>query len=75
MVRPRSHPAPTATRSVHSSLNWQKRRERPSPEHLARQLALLYDGAQIAARMDQNADAGATAREIAAGLVDAAIRT
>jgi AcrR family transcriptional regulator len=44
-----------------------------APEHLARQLALLYDGAQIAARMDQNADAGVTAREIAVALVDAAI--
>lgn len=43
------------------------------PDHLAAQLALLYDGATVAARMDQNPGAGATAREIAATLVDAAI--
>jgi AcrR family transcriptional regulator len=42
------------------------------PEHLAGQLALLYDGATVAARMDKNPGAGATAREIAATLVDAA---
>jgi AcrR family transcriptional regulator len=42
------------------------------PDHLAGQLALLYDGATVAARMDHNAMAGATAREIAAALVDAA---
>jgi len=42
------------------------------PDHLARQLALLYDGATIAAGMDANAGAGATAREIAAALLDAA---
>jgi len=42
------------------------------PEHLAGQLALLYDGATVAARMGQNPGAGATAREIAAALVDAA---
>jgi len=42
------------------------------PGLLARQLALLYDGATVAARMDRNPGAGATAREIAATLVDAA---
>jgi hypothetical protein len=42
------------------------------PEHLAGQLALLYDGATVAARMDQNPGIGRTAREIAATLVDAA---
>jgi AcrR family transcriptional regulator len=42
------------------------------PGHLAGQLALLYDGATVAARMDQNPGVGATAREIAATLVDAA---
>jgi AcrR family transcriptional regulator len=42
------------------------------PEHLAGQLALLYDGATVAARMDGNPGAGSTAREIAATLVDAA---
>jgi AcrR family transcriptional regulator len=42
------------------------------PEHLAGQLALLYDGATVAARMDQNPDVGRTAREIAVTLVDAA---
>lgn len=42
------------------------------PEHLAGQLALLYDGATVAARMDQNPGAGSAAREVAATLVDAA---
>ena len=42
------------------------------PEHLAGQLALLYDGATVAARMDENPGVGATAREIAVTLVDAA---
>jgi AcrR family transcriptional regulator len=42
------------------------------PEHLARQLALLYDGATVAARMDRNPAVGSTAREIAATLLDAA---
>ncbi|MEY2431881.1 MAG: hypothetical protein QOC92_1606 [Acidimicrobiaceae bacterium] len=42
------------------------------PDHLAAQLALLYDGATVAARMDHNTGAGATAREIAAALLDAA---
>jgi AcrR family transcriptional regulator len=42
------------------------------PDRLAGQLALLYDGATVAARMDRNPGAGAIAREIAATLVDAA---
>jgi AcrR family transcriptional regulator len=42
------------------------------PEHLAGQLALLYDGATVAARMDENPGVGGTAREIAATLIDAA---
>jgi hypothetical protein len=42
------------------------------PELLAGQLALLYDGATVAARMDRNPGTGGTAREIAATLVDAA---
>jgi hypothetical protein len=42
------------------------------PDHLALQLALLYDGATVAARMDHNTAAGATAREVAAALLDAA---
>ena len=42
------------------------------PGRLGAQLALLYDGATVAARMDHNAGAGATAREIAAALLDAA---
>jgi AcrR family transcriptional regulator len=42
------------------------------PEHLGRQLALLYDGATVVARMDSNPGAGAIAREIAAPLLDAA---
>ena len=42
------------------------------PERLAGQLVLLYDGALVGARMDQNAGAAAGAREIAATLIDAA---
>jgi hypothetical protein len=42
------------------------------PQHLSRQPALLYDGATAVARMDRNHGAGATAREIATTLVDAA---
>jgi AcrR family transcriptional regulator len=42
------------------------------PDHLASQLALLYDGAMVAAGIDHNAGASATAREIAAALIDAA---
>lgn len=43
------------------------------PERLAGQLALLYDGAIVGARMDRNPEAGAVARAIAAVLIDAAI--
>lgn len=43
------------------------------PERLAGQLALLYDGAIVGARMDRNPDAGAAACDIAAVLIDAAI--
>jgi hypothetical protein len=42
------------------------------PDHLASQLALLYDGAMVAARMDRNPETAATAREIASALLDAA---
>jgi AcrR family transcriptional regulator len=42
------------------------------PELLARQMVLLYDGASIAARMDDDMDAARTARTVAAGLLDAA---
>ena len=42
------------------------------PAALADQLVLLYDGATVGARMDRNPQAAATARAIAAGLVDAA---
>jgi AcrR family transcriptional regulator len=42
------------------------------PERLARQLALLYDGATVGAQMDTDPTAVATARAIAEGLVDAA---
>lgn len=44
------------------------------PDHLAGQLALLYDGATVAAAMDRNPGAGGAAREIAATLVDDATR-
>jgi AcrR family transcriptional regulator len=42
------------------------------PEKLARQLVLIYDGAVISAQMDQDAGAPATARAMAAALLDAA---
>jgi AcrR family transcriptional regulator len=42
------------------------------PEQLGRQLALLYDGATIGARMDRTSTAGTTARTIAVALIDAA---
>ncbi|MER6345161.1 TetR/AcrR family transcriptional regulator [Streptomyces sp. NPDC001595] len=44
------------------------------PEELARRLHLLYDGAQQAARMDQDPSAATTARAAAAVLLDAAPR-
>jgi hypothetical protein len=42
------------------------------PQRLARQLALLYDGASVGARMDRDPGAAATARTVAVTLVDAA---
>jgi AcrR family transcriptional regulator len=43
------------------------------PQRLGRQLALLYDGAAVAARLDKDrAGAGAAARSAAAALLDAA---
>jgi len=44
------------------------------PETLARQLSLLYDGANVTARMDRDPHAAASARTIAATLVDAALQ-
>jgi AcrR family transcriptional regulator len=41
------------------------------PEGLARQLTMLYDGAMVAARMDRDPTAAATARTMAAALLDA----
>lgn len=43
------------------------------PERLSTQLALLYDGGIVAARMDRNPRAAASVREIAITLIDAAI--
>ncbi len=43
------------------------------PEHLARQLVLLYDGATVNARMDRDPTAAAAARAVAATLVDLAL--
>ncbi len=43
------------------------------PESLARQLALLYDGVVVTAWMDRDTSAAVTAKEIATGLVDAAL--
>jgi len=45
----------------------------PDPAALARQLYVLYDGAGIAVRMDRDPSVGATVRETAALLVDAAL--
>ncbi len=45
----------------------------PDPDALARQLAMLYDGAVVTARMDRNPQAAMIARTIATSLVDAAI--
>lgn len=42
------------------------------PQALADQLVLLYDGAATAAQMDRSAGAAATARTLAAQLIDAA---
>ena len=44
----------------------------PDPAALATQLMLLYDGANIAARIDRNPAAAADARAVAATLLDAA---
>jgi AcrR family transcriptional regulator len=45
------------------------------PRQLARQLSLLYDGATVSARMDRDPSAAASARAIAAMLLDAAIKS
>jgi AcrR family transcriptional regulator len=46
----------------------------PNPRALSMQLAMLYDGAVVTARMDRNPRAAATtAKAVAATLVDAAI--
>jgi AcrR family transcriptional regulator len=41
------------------------------PKRLAQQLVLLYDGALVSAHMDGNRDAAASARAIAAAMLDA----
>jgi AcrR family transcriptional regulator len=43
-----------------------------APEHLGRQLVLLYDGASVAAQLDRDPGVAAEARAAAATLVDAA---
>jgi len=43
------------------------------PDALAQQLGMLYDGAVVAAQMDRDRDAAATARATAAALLDAAV--
>jgi AcrR family transcriptional regulator len=43
------------------------------PAALARQLAMVYDGAVITARMDRTAAAGATAKAIAQTLIEAGV--
>jgi len=42
------------------------------PEALAAQLVILYDGTSVGARMDRSATAAATARAVAAALLDTA---
>jgi AcrR family transcriptional regulator len=42
------------------------------PDPLAQQLAMLYDGAVVTARMDRNPQAAAIAKSVATALVDAA---
>jgi AcrR family transcriptional regulator len=44
------------------------------PDRLAQQLVLLYDGALVAALMDRDATAAASARAVAVTLLDAATR-
>jgi AcrR family transcriptional regulator len=46
----------------------------PDPEALSRQLVLLYDGANVAAKMDRRPEAALEARTAAALLLDAAAR-
>jgi AcrR family transcriptional regulator len=43
------------------------------PEHLARQLVLLYDGAGISAWMDHDANVAEAAQTVAAALIDSAV--
>ncbi|MEU3463451.1 TetR/AcrR family transcriptional regulator [Streptomyces sp. NPDC006733] len=45
----------------------------PDPEQLAARLVLLYDGAGVVARMDRDPGAAATAKTVAALLIDAAL--
>lgn len=45
------------------------------PEHLGRQLVLLYDGATVVAQLDRDPRAAADARDIAAMVFDAAVRS
>jgi hypothetical protein len=47
----------------------------PHPAELAGQLMLLYDGANIAARIDRNTAAATTVRAAAATLLDTATAT
>jgi hypothetical protein len=43
------------------------------PQHLAQQLVVLYDGTMVGASMDRGPAAARVAREVAAGLLDAAV--
>jgi AcrR family transcriptional regulator len=45
----------------------------PDPQTLAAQLVILYDGANVGARMDRNPATGLTARTVASALLDAAL--
>jgi AcrR family transcriptional regulator len=45
----------------------------PDPAGFARALAMLYDGATVAARMDRDPGAAAAARSAAAAMLDAAV--
>ena len=46
----------------------------PDPDALTEQLLMLFDGAMVGARMDRQTGKAASARAIAAVLVDAAMR-
>jgi AcrR family transcriptional regulator len=79
-ARAESSPGGTVERMCETSRSWTRSlftdlaREAGArqPEQLATQLHLLYDGATVAAQIDHDPGAAATAKEAAARLLDAA---